>query len=105
MAERTHQCGWTFSEADKYCRGCGERLLKISREFNEIKAEMDALRELATSRPNPAMAAIAMTLFNVLAWASGESQVRPVQMVQELEKLASRWPFPGSTPGEPPPQG
>lgn len=104
--ERTHTCGWIGSPIDKYCRGCGERLMKISREYNEIKAEMEALREVATSKPNPALAAISMTLFNVLAWASGEAQVRPVEMLKEMERMVEKWPggFGFQPPGGEPPK-
>ena len=101
--ELTHECGWIYTPADKYCRGCGERLMKLSREYSEIKAEMDALRKTATEKPNPAVAAISMTLFNVLAWASGESQVRPVEMVKEMEKIAGKLPGFGFPPGGSPP--
>lgn len=105
MADNTHSCGWIVSPADKYCRGCGERIMKLSREYSEIKAEMDALRERATSKPHPAYAAIAMTLFNVLAWASGESNVRPSELLREMEKFLEKFPggFGFQPPGGPPP--
>jgi hypothetical protein len=82
VSEQTHTCGWTYSPADKYCRGCGERIFKAAREYSEINAEMEALKSIAMEKPHPAFAAIAMMIFNILAWAAGESQVRPLDLVK-----------------------
>jgi hypothetical protein len=92
MAEPTHTCGWTVNPADKYCRGCGERIFKASREYGEINAEMEALKKGAMEKPNPAFAGFSMMIFNILAWASGESQVRPTELVSQMEKMADRMP-------------
>ncbi len=92
MAEMTHSCGWTYGPGDKHCRGCGERLMKLSREYSEIKAEMDVIQNSAKEMVNPALTAIAMTMFNILAWAAGESQVRPTSFLQEMEKMAGKMP-------------
>lgn len=90
--EPTHTCGWTNNPADKYCRGCGERLFKSTREYGEINGEMEALKNMAMEKPNPAVSAIAMMIFNILAWASGESQTRPVELLKQMEKMAERFP-------------
>ena len=101
---QTHACGWTYEASDKYCRGCGERIMKISREFNELKAEMKAVQQFAAQKGHPAMAAVAMMLFNVLAWASGESQVRPLELLKEMEKISDKFPgFGFQPPGGGPP--
>jgi hypothetical protein len=98
--DNTHTCGWVFNPADKYCRGCGERLFKAAREYGEIQAEMEALKNSAMERPHPAFAAVTMMIFNILAWASGESQVRPVDLLKQMEKMADRFPGGwGSPPG------
>ena len=91
-SEQTHTCGWTYSAADKYCRGCGERIFKCTREYGEISAEMEALKNMAMEKPHPAYAAIAMMIFNILSWASGESQVRPRDLLQQMEKMVDRFP-------------
>lgn len=101
MADTTHTCGWTMSPADKYCRGCGERVFKAAREYGEITAEMEALKNLAMEKPHPAFAAIAMMIFNILSWASGESQTRPTELLKQMEKMADR--FPGGWGGFSPP--
>jgi hypothetical protein len=84
------------------CRGCGERIFKSTREYSEIMAEMEALRKMAMEKPHPAFAAIAMMLFNILSWAAGESQVRPLDLLRQMEKMADRFPgglgFPPSEP-------
>jgi hypothetical protein len=92
MSENTHSCGWTFSPADKYCRGCGERIFKSTREYAEISAEMEALKNLAMEKPHPAFAALAMMIFNILSWSAGESQVRPLDLLKQMEKMAGRLP-------------
>jgi|GEM_PF-5277132 len=97
MADTTHKCGWTIGPADKYCRGCGERVFKASREYGEISAEMEALKNLALEKPHPAFAAIAMMIYNILAWASGDSQTRPMELVRQMEKMADK--FPGGSGG------
>lgn len=101
-SENTHNCGWTVSPADKYCRGCGERIFKASREYGEIQAEMEALKNLAMEKPHPAFAAVSMMIFNILSWAAGESQTRPTELVKQMEKMADRlpggWGFPPSGP-------
>jgi hypothetical protein len=91
-SDNTHTCGWTFGPADKYCRGCGERIFKSTREYNEIASEMEALKTMATEKPHPALAAISMMIFNILSWAAGESQTRPVDLVKQMEKMADRFP-------------
>jgi uncharacterized membrane protein YvbJ len=101
--DKTHTCGWTIGPADKYCRGCGERVFKASREYNEIMAEMEALKKLAMEKPHPAFAAIAMMIFNILSWASGDSQTRPVELIKQMEKMADR--FPGGFGFHPPDSG
>ncbi|MCB4756489.1 MAG: hypothetical protein LHV69_05580 [Elusimicrobia bacterium] len=104
MPEMMHTCGWTIGAADKYCRGCGERVFKASREYGEMVAEMEALKNMAMEKPHPAFAAIAMMIFNILSWAAGESQTRPLDLLKQMEKMADRlpggWGFPppGSTP-------
>jgi len=101
-SELTHSCGWTYAEADKYCRGCGERIFKSTREYNEISIEMETLKNAAMEKPYPAYSAIAMMIFNILAWASGDSQVRPTELLKQMEKMAERFPggfgFPPSGP-------
>jgi hypothetical protein len=52
-SENTHTCGWTHSQADKYCRGCGERIFKAVREYSEIMAEIEALKNMAMEKPYP----------------------------------------------------
>jgi hypothetical protein len=98
-----HSCGWNYSPEDKFCRGCGERIFKVSRDFSEISAEMGALRQAASEKPNPAFAAIAMLMHNILAWSSGEAQTRPLDLLKEVEKMIDR--FPGGFGGgfSPPP--
>lgn len=98
--ESTHSCGWTYSAADKYCRGCGERIFKSTREYSEIASEMEALKSLALEKPHPALGAISMMIFNILSWAAGESQTRPVDLIKQMEKMVDR--FPGGW-GSPPP--
>jgi len=98
--EETHTCGWTHSAADKYCRGCGERIFKSTREYSEIAAEMEALKTLAMEKPHPAFAAITMMIFNILSWSSGDSQTRPTELVKQMEKMADK--FPGGWGGFPP---
>jgi hypothetical protein len=92
MADQTHTCGWTCGPADKYCRGCGERIFKAAREYSEIAAEMESLKNVAMDRPHPAFAAMAMMIFNILSWANGESQVRPTDLLKQMEKMADRNP-------------
>jgi hypothetical protein len=99
-SEPTHSCGWTYTNADKYCRGCGERIFKSTREYSEIAAEMEALKGLAMEKPHPALGAISMMIFNILSWAAGESQTRPVDLIKQMEKMVDR--FPGGF-GNPPP--
>ena len=102
--ENTHKCGWAIGAADKYCRGCGERVFKSTREYSEITAEMDALKNLAMEKPHPAFSAISMMIFNILAWASGDSQTRPVELMKQMEQMADK--FPGGPGGfGPPPSG
>lgn len=102
MADATHSCGWTVGPADKYCRGCGERVFKSTREYSEIVAEMDALKNLAMEKPHPAYAAMAMMISNILSWASGDSQTRPVELIKQMEKMMDRmpggWGFPPAGP-------
>ena len=97
-SDPTHTCGWTVNPADKYCRGCGERIFKSTREYAEISAEMEALKTMAMEKPHPAFGAIAMMIFNILSWAAGESQVRPTDLLKQMEKMADRlpggWGFP-----------
>jgi len=102
--DNTHSCGWMVAEADKYCRGCGERIFKSTREYSEIAAEMEALKNLAMEKPHPAFAAIAMMIFNILSWSSGDSQVRPLDLLKQMEKMADRYPggFGFSPPGSNP---
>jgi len=92
MAEMTHTCGWTHAAADKFCRGCGERIFKVSRDYPEINGEMIALRKAATEKPNPVFASIAMLMYNILAWASGEAQTRPTDLLKEVQKISDRFP-------------
>jgi len=92
MPHLTHTCGWITNPEDKYCRGCGERIFKVSRDYSEINAEMEALKRLASEKPNPMFASIAMMMFNILAWASGEAQTRPTDMLKEVEKVSERFP-------------
>ena len=99
-AENTHTCGWTFNPADKYCRGCGERIFKSTREYSESASEMEALKNVAMEKPHPAISAIAMMIFNILSWSAGESQVRPVDLLRQMEKMADK--FPGGGWGFPP---
>lgn len=98
----THSCGWTIGPADKYCRGCGERVFKAAREYGEITAEMEAVKNMAMEKPHPAFAAISMMIFNILSWASGDSQTRPIDLVKQMEKISDKfpggWGFPGSGP-------
>ncbi|OVE78328.1 hypothetical protein BVX98_00550 [bacterium F11] len=100
--EQMHSCGWTMGPADKYCRGCGERVFKAAREYGEITAEMEALKNLAMEKPHPAFAAIAMMIFNILSWAAGDSQTRPLDLIKQMEKMADKfpggWGFPSSGP-------
>ena len=103
MADETlHKCGWAIGPADKYCRGCGERVFKSSREFGEIASEMEALKSMAMEKPHPAFGAIAMMMFNILSWASGESQTRPTDLMKQMEKMVDKfpggWGFPPSGP-------
>ncbi len=101
-SEPSHTCGWTYSAADKYCRGCGERIFKSTREYAEINAEMEALKAMAMEKPHPAFGAIAMMIFNILSWSAGESQTRPTELLKQMEKMADRYPggwgFPPSGP-------
>lgn len=90
--ENTHKCGWAINPADKYCRGCGERVFKSTREYSEITAEMEALRNMAMEKPHPAFSAITMMLYNILSWSSGDSQVRPTELVKQMEKMADKFP-------------
>jgi hypothetical protein len=97
----THTCGWTVNPEDKYCRGCGDRIFKVSRDYAEIKAEMDQLRITASDKPNPGLVSLAMTMFNVLAWAAGEANTRPADLLSEIEKVIERipgWGFPKPPP-------
>lgn len=101
--EKTHTCGWAIGATDKYCRGCGERVFKATREYGEITAEMEALRNVAMDKPHPAFAAMAMMIYNILSWASGESQMRPTDLLKQMEKMADKmpgggWGFPPSGP-------
>ena len=102
MSENTHTCGWTVGPADKYCRGCGERVFKSTREYAEISAEMEALKKQAMEKPHPAFGAMAMMIFNILSWSSGDSQTRPVELLKQMEKMLDRlpggWGFPSSGP-------
>lgn len=100
-----HSCGWTVSPEDKFCRGCGERIFKVSRDYAEINGEMQAIRRIASEKPNPAFASIAMMMFNILSWASGEAQTRPTEMLKEVEKLTDRFPGFGFQPPSNPPPG
>lgn len=88
----THSCGWTINPEDKYCRGCGERIFKASRDYSEIKAEMDRLRLIASDKPSPGLVSLAMTMFNVLAWAAAEANTRPTALLQEIEKVIEKIP-------------
>ena len=98
--DQTHTCGWTYTPADKYCRGCGERIFKSTREYSEIAAEMEALRGVAMEKPHPALGAMAMMMFNILSWSSGESSVRPLDLLKQMEKMVDK--FPGGGWGTPP---
>ncbi|MGQ0644778.1 MAG: hypothetical protein ACT4O3_04730 [Elusimicrobiota bacterium] len=104
----THTCGWIHGPEDKFCRGCGERLFKVSRDYTEIAAEMNAIRNAATEKPNPVFASMAMMMFNILAWASGEAQTRPTDILKEMEKMADRMGGMGGLGGgmgfQPPPK-
>lgn len=91
MPQLTHTCGWTHGPEDKFCRGCGERIFKVSRDYAEINGEMNAIRKAASEKPNPAFASIAMLMFNILAWASGEAQTRPTELLREVEKMTDRF--------------
>jgi hypothetical protein len=42
-------------------------------------------------RPNPAFASIAMLLHNALAWASGEAQTKPSDLLREVERMTERY--------------
>jgi hypothetical protein len=53
---------------------------------------MEALKNMAMEKPNPAFAAVTMMIFNILSWASGESQVRPTELIKQMEKMADRLP-------------
>ena len=103
VSEKTHSCGWTIGPADKYCRGCGERVFKATREYGEIVAEMEALKNIAMEKPHPAFAAISMMIYNILAWSSGDSQTRPLEIMKQMEKMAEKfpggWGIPPSGPG------
>lgn len=103
-SENTHSCGWTTNVADKYCRGCGERIFKAAREYNEIMAEIDSLKNLAMEKPYPAFAAVSMMMSNILLWASGDSQTRPLDLLKQMEKMAERmpggWGFPPLGPNQ-----
>lgn len=88
----THSCGWTIGADDKYCRGCGERIFKASRDYAEIKAEMDKLRVLASDKPSPGLVSLAMTMFNVLAWCAGEAKMRPTALLEDIEKVIEKIP-------------
>lgn len=105
--ELEHTCGWKYLPTAKFCPGCGEKLFKASRDYNEIRGEMKAIEEAAKARPNPAIAAFSMMLFNVLAWASGDANTRPSEMLAQMEQMAAKMPpgygFPGA--GGEPPQG
>jgi len=93
----THSCGWTIGADDKYCRGCGERIFKASRDYSEIKGEMDKLRAIASGEPSPGLVSLAMTMLNVLAWAASENNTRPTALLQDIEKVIEKipgWGFP-----------
>ena len=94
----THTCGWTINPEDKYCRGCGERVFKASRDYPEIKSEMDKLRILASDKPNPALVSLAMTMFNVLAWCAGDANTRPTEILREMERVLEKMPGWGYPP-------
>ncbi len=100
--EKSHTCGWTCGAADKYCRGCGERIFKAAREYSEIAVEMEAIKTAAMEKPHPAFSAIAMMFYNILAWSSGDSQVKPTDLLKQMEKMAEKFPggygFPPSGP-------
>jgi predicted nucleic acid-binding Zn-ribbon protein len=102
MANPVHTCGWVYSPEDKFCRGCGERIFKVSRDYVEIAGEMDAIRRAASEKPNPAFASLAMMMYNILAWASGEAHTRPMDILREVEKMAERFPGGFGFPPEPP---
>lgn len=97
-SDLTHSCGWTFNPADKYCRGCGERIFKSTREYSEIMAEVEALKKMTMEKPYPALTAVSIMISNILMWAAGESNVRPIELIQQMEKMADRlpggWGFP-----------
>ena len=96
----THHCGWIFNAADKYCPGCGERLFKSTREYGEIMAEIETIKKFTMDKPFPALAAISMMLTNILAWAAGEANTRPIELLNQMEKMAER--FPGGWGKNPP---
>lgn len=95
-----HACGWAISPEDKFCRGCGERVFKVSRDYSEILGEMETIKRSVMEKPNPAYASVAMLVFNILAWSCGEGKMRPSEMLKEVEKLSEKFP-PGF--GFPPP--
>jgi hypothetical protein len=103
MASLTHTCGWTHGPEDKFCRGCGERIFKVSRDYAEINGEMSAIRQAASEKPNPAFASIAMLMHNILAWASGEAQTRPSELLKEVERLTDKMGGMGGMGFGPPP--
>ena len=88
----THTCGWTIGADDKFCRGCGERIFKVSRDYSEIKGEMDKLKSIASDKPSPGLVSLAMTMLNVLAWAAGEANTRPTALLQDIEKVIEKIP-------------
>jgi uncharacterized membrane protein YvbJ len=104
MTDLIHTCGWQHRPEDKFCRGCGERIFKVSRDYSEILAEMETIKKAVAEKPNPLFASMAIMLMNVLSWASGEAHTRPSDMLKEVEKMADR--FPGGFGGmgfQPPP--
>jgi len=103
MPEKSlHSCGWNVGPEDKFCRGCGERIFKVSRDYSEIMAEMEAIKRSVMEKPNPAYASVAMLVFNILAWACGEGKMRPSDMMKEVEKLSDKFPGFGFPPPSPP---
>ncbi len=104
MSNLTHTCGWTHGPEDKFCRGCGERIFKVSRDYVEIVKEMGDLRNAVREKPNPAYAGVGMMMHNILAWASGEAQTRPTMLLDEFEKMMDRFPGGIGGFGFPPPK-
>ncbi len=98
-----HSCGWSINPEDKFCRGCGERVFKVSRDYSEIVAEMETIKRSVMEKPNPAYASVAMLVFNILSWSCGEGKLRPSEMMKEVEKLADKFPGYGFPPGFSPP--